>query len=189
MVYCTNCGAKLEDDVKFCVECGTPVSQAGEPVVSQAEQEPQEAEYGAESAPEQSIFEPETVVAAAEPAAEAAAAVVVTPQRSAPQYTAPRYTPVIQEDPAPARGSQYALISTGGYIGIFLLLAIPIVGQIFMIIWACGGCKKLAKRNLCRAMLVLMLISMVLFLIGYFGLQLLATTPYFDLFEQFLFSP
>ena len=27
MAFCTNCGAKLADDAKFCTECGTPVGR------------------------------------------------------------------------------------------------------------------------------------------------------------------
>ena len=27
MVFCSNCGNKIEDGVKFCPECGTPVMQ------------------------------------------------------------------------------------------------------------------------------------------------------------------
>lgn len=67
-------------------------------------------------------------------------------------YTTPPVVTVYQEEP----------ISTGGYIGILLLVAIPLVNLVCLIIWACGGCKKVNKRNLSRAMLVLMLITVVL---------------------------
>lgn len=50
-------------------------------------------------------------------------------------------------------------ISTGGYIGIFLLMMLPIINLICIIVWACGGCNKRNKRNLSRAILVWMLIS------------------------------
>lgn len=78
-----------------------------------------------------------------------------TVQQPAPQpiYTAPPLaTPVYKEEP----------ISTGGYIGIFLLLMIPIVNLICLLVWACGGCSKRNKTNLSRALLVWMLISAVL---------------------------
>lgn len=67
----------------------------------------------------------------------------------------PSYAPqpvVYQEEP----------ISTGGYIGILLLLAVPVVNLICLLVWACGGCKKVNKRNLSRAMLVLILLGIVL---------------------------
>lgn len=63
-------------------------------------------------------------------------------------------------------------ITTGGYIGIMLLLMIPALNILFLIIWACGGCNKVNKRNLSRAILVWMLIGAilggVLFLLGGF---------------------
>ncbi len=63
-------------------------------------------------------------------------------------------------------------ITTGGYIGIMLLLMIPALNILFLIIWACGGCNKVNKRNLSRAILVWMLIGAILggiaFLLGGF---------------------
>ncbi len=61
----------------------------------------------------------------------------------------------------PPHGSKYEPISTWGYIGIFLLTCIPIVGLIFTIIWAFGGCRKINKRNMARASLILTLIGLI----------------------------
>jgi len=41
-------------------------------------------------------------------------------------------------------------------------MCIPVVGQILMIVWALGGCRKINKRNLARASLILMLVMMLL---------------------------
>lgn len=82
----------------------------------------------------------------------------------APIYAAPTAT-AYQEEP----------ISTGGYIGIMFLMMLPLINLILLIIWACGGCKKVNKRNFARAMLVWMVIASVLggllFLVGglFFG--------------------
>ena len=57
---------------------------------------------------------------------------------------------------------KYALISTGGFIGITLLMCIPLLGQLLLIIWALGGCKKKQKTYYARACLILMIISIVL---------------------------
>jgi len=35
-----------------------------------------------------------------------------------------------------------------------LIMAIPVIGWIFAIVWACGGTKKLNKANLARATLI-----------------------------------
>ena len=68
---------------------------------------------------------------------------------------------------SPPHGSPYELISTGGYMGIFLLFSIPVVGLIFMIVWACGGCKKLSKRYLSQAMLVFALLGVAFSVLAY----------------------
>ena len=65
-------------------------------------------------------------------------------------------------DEAPGSGSKYELISTGGIIGILLLMAIPVIGQLLMLIWALGGCRKIQKRNLARAALIMTLIALIL---------------------------
>ena len=63
---------------------------------------------------------------------------------------------------APGPDSKYEPITTKGYIGIALLMAIPVVGIILAIIWACGGCRKINKRNFARAMLIMMIIALIL---------------------------
>ena len=65
----------------------------------------------------------------------------------------------------PPKGSKYDPITTGGYIGIMLLMCIPVVGFLLAVIWALGGCKKINKRNLARASLLMMAIALVLSLI------------------------
>ena len=63
---------------------------------------------------------------------------------------------------APAKGSKYEPISTWGYVGILLLMCLPIIGFILVIVWACGGCTKINKRNLSRAYLIFMAISLLI---------------------------
>ncbi|MDO4756905.1 MAG: zinc ribbon domain-containing protein [Parabacteroides sp.] len=67
-------------------------------------------------------------------------------------YQQPYQQPVYTEEP----------ISTGGYIGLFLLLMIPIVNLVCLIVWACGGSNKKNKVNLSRALLVWMLIGTII---------------------------
>ncbi|MBR3963231.1 MAG: zinc ribbon domain-containing protein, partial [Oscillospiraceae bacterium] len=75
----------------------------------------------------------------------------------------PAPTPVaVPADDAPAKGSKYEPITTWGYVGILLLMCIPVIGLVFVIIWACGGCRKINKRNLSRAYLIFMAISLVI---------------------------
>ena len=142
--FCTNCGATLDDDKKFCTECGAPVNEA--PAGAAAPPPP----------PPQSAPQPQ----AAPVYAQAATATMPPPQ--------PAYQPAAAygADAPPPRGSKYEPITTGGYIGIMLLMCIPIVGQILMIIWAFAA-RKVNKRSLARASLIMMVVMLIIsFLIG-----------------------
>ena len=142
--FCTNCGAAMEEEKKFCTACGSALSEASSPP-------------------------PEAVAAPAEPAVTPTPEAAPPPPHPQPVYQAPpQPQPQPQTaytEPVPAKGSKYAPITTWGYIGIFLLMCIPIVGLIFMIVWACGKCKKISKRNLSRAMLILTVVTLVISLI------------------------
>ena len=77
---------------------------------------------------------------------------------------APPVQPVQPYAPAPdpnalPPGSKYEPITTGGYIGIMLLMMLPLVNLILLLVWACGGCRKVNKTNFARALLIMMLIS------------------------------
>ena len=92
------------------------------------------------------------------------ASVNESPAGAAAPPPQPAYQPAAAygADAPPPKGSKYEPITTGGFIGIMLLMCIPIVGQILMIVWALGGCRKINKRNLARASLILMLVMMLL---------------------------
>ena len=136
MTKCAKCGAELTPDTNFCTACGARVDAAP----TQANPTPVPT-----SNPTYNHMK------TTQPPAAATAA--------APVYqTVPAYAAV---DAPPPAGSKYELISTWGFIGITLLMCIPIVGQILVIIWAFGGCKKIQKRNYARASLVFMIISLI----------------------------
>ena len=138
--FCTNCGATQDDDKKFCTECGASVN--GAPAGAAPPPSP----------PPQSAPQPQ-----AAPVYAQTATATMPPPQSAYQPAA-----AYGGDMAPAKGSKYEPITTKGFIGIMLLMCIPIVGQILMIVWALGGCRKINKRNLARASLILMLVMMLL---------------------------
>ena len=151
MTFCTECGTNVPDDVKFCTACGKPMKAAPQPEPMPADASPPAAVQP------QAAF---THVSQPEPVP------VYIPQPG--QTSAPAIPAAVNGDGAPPKGSKYEPVTTGGYIGIMLLMCIPIVGQLLTIIWAFGGCRKINKRNLARAMLVFLIISAVLGVILFF---------------------
>ncbi len=144
--FCTNCGATLDDDKKFCTECGTSMADA-----PTREAEPAADAVGASSVnippPPRQVSQPQQPIYQAQ-----------TPPTYAPQ-------PAYNGDAPPPSGSKYEPITAGGYIGIMLLMCIPVVGLILAIVWACGGCRKINKRNLARATLIMMVIGLIVSLV------------------------
>ena len=151
--FCTGCGMELTDGLMFCTGCGTKVPEDA-PVEAPAVKEEIPAE-------EKVVKEPVTVQAQPEQQQQ-----YIPPQQQPPQQTA--YTPpplpreILDSD---IKGTKYEPISAWGFIGIMLLMCIPIVGILLVIIWACGGCRKLCKRSLARATLIMTAIGLVISLI------------------------
>ena len=144
--FCTNCGATLDDDKKFCTECGASVNEAPAGAAPTPPPPP----------PPQAAPQSQTAPVYAQ-----AATATMPPPQSAYQPAA-----AYSGDMAPGKGSKYEPITTGGYIGIMLLMCIPIVGQILMIIWAFAA-RKVNKRSLARASLIMMVVMLIIsFLIG-----------------------
>ena len=134
MIKCANCGAELTPDTNFCTACGARVDVT--PAAPQT--------------PVQPPKQPTPTYKAVTPAP----APVQTPvYQAAPSYTS--------ADAPPPEGSKYEPVSTFGFIGIMLLMCIPIVGQLLTLLWAFGGCKKVQKRNFARASLFFMVISLI----------------------------
>ncbi len=176
MAVCVSCGAELAENAKFCINCGAPQA-AEEPVVAEKEEVKVEAAV---------IASEETATLAAETPAPAPVETEFIPkplfverENKTPTYenvVIPTYaaenpkadTPTAPaEDPEkPKKKSKWDIISTKGYIGINLLMAIPVIGFILTVIWACGGCRKYAKRNYARAALIFMAIGIIILVAG-----------------------
>ena len=107
---------------------------------------------------------PLTTAAAAEPAASPPPQ--PRPVPAAPVVSAAPVAAVsLAGETIPGKDSKYEPITTGGFIGITLLMCIPVIGFILMIVWACGGCRKINKRNLARATLIMAVIGLVVSLV------------------------
>lgn len=191
-LFCSECGAKVN-------EHSTPVGDYSfidaakedtTPQVSGVETGKHEVFLGEGTvAVQEPLPEPEPVSQlhpepSPRPAAAAigdpAAAKMYTPPQAARQRTPPPqqtpYPPTgFSRNAQPPKGSKFAPISTWGYIGIILLFNIPVIGWIFCLVWACGGCTKVNKSNLARAyiliflmaVLILAVISSLLFFFAY----------------------
>ncbi len=150
--FCTGCGKELADGLIFCTGCGTkvPKSVSAEATAQEIKQEPaaeaKQAPVIVEEQPQQATQQNQ--------------------QQPTPQQTT--YTPpplprdIIDSD---IKGTKYEPISAWGFVGIMLLMCIPIVGFLLVIIWACGGCRKISKQSLARATLIMTAIALVISLI------------------------
>ena len=63
-----------------------------------------------------------------------------------------------------SHGSPYEVLSSWGFVGSMLLMAIPFVGFIITIVWASGGATNLNRRNLARGYLILMALVAVIYI-------------------------
>lgn len=107
---------------------------------------------------------------AAPAAAPAPAAAQAAPAAAAPVYPAPaayprpaaQAAPVAEDPDKPDRKSKYAPMTSLGMAVELFLMSIPVVGFVLMILWSCGVCRKIARRNLARAYLILLIVGLVL---------------------------
>lgn len=184
---CSICGEELEENVKFCGSCGAKVINEEietQQVECAAETEKEESceqvqqcecheccDAVEETAPvkdEQSEAEPVNEISEPKPAKP-------NPADQIPNYRqAPPFVPVapnaggfVNRVPQPGfeqpdKKSKYAGISVAGWIGIFFLMMIPVINIILLIVWSCGGCRKVAKTQFARAALIMILICLVI---------------------------
>lgn len=94
---------------------------------------------------------------------------------------------LIQRETGLALPPENRPITTLGYIGIFLLMCLPVINLILLIIWACGGCRKVNKKNFARAVLILwgigLLIAVVVLAVGFL---VLGADAMFDLWDMII---
>ena len=185
--HCTECGAKIEapaadaaaDTAAKAEEAiseaeavfGAPFAQQSPSVLlnetaAAAEAIPQEKPEPAYSAPAAAAAAPYPAAAAAAPVAAAApaaaAAAPVYPAPAAYPRPAAQAVPAVEDPDKPDKKSKYAPMTSLGMAVELFLMSIPVVGFVLMILWSCGVCRKLARRNLARAYLILLIVGLVL---------------------------
>lgn len=76
------------------------------------------------------------------------------------------------------RGTPLEPISAWGWLGIILLMGIPFVNVVLTIVWACGGCRKNAKKSFARGVLLYVLLGILLALLfGFLLVTVLVNVP------------
>ena len=107
-----------------------------------------------------------------------------TAVKDAPAKPAAPAKPVVATQPAAPVGSAapYAttdeVISTAGWIGYMLLPIIPILGIVLYFVWAFSTGGNLNRRNYCRAVLILMAVSIVL--------SIIFSVAFYAFFERYI---
>ncbi|MDR0531325.1 MAG: zinc ribbon domain-containing protein [Oscillospiraceae bacterium] len=108
-----------------------------------------------------------TVCGAPAPIAAPQPAYQPVPQPAAQPALQPVYQPARQSEAPPAKGSIYAPIGALGYIGYFILFAIPVLGLVLALVWGLGkGGGNVNRRGLARAMFVFQLLAILVLIVG-----------------------
>ncbi len=164
MKLCPYCGSELNDDAKFCVECGKLLPEPAE-VIETPENEPLDP-IAAEPVTAANPVMAAEPVTAAEPAAPVeapvaavAAAPVTVPEPPAAPVEAPVDMPVITQIP-----SRKQMLSTFQYIMLSLLYGLPVIGLVFLFIFGAGHPKNVSLKRFSAAMLILRLVFWIVLL-------------------------
>lgn len=92
-----------------------------------------------------------------------------SPQPPVQNYQpAPAYNPAPGYAPPANKYPTNETVSTIGWVGYFILFAIPLIGFITMLVLAFGNPKKKSVRNYARAVLIMAVIGIVLGAVTYF---------------------
>lgn len=142
-MYCEKCGAKMVEGATFCGSCG-----------ARAESPPAREAVAATQVQPQAYVSPVPPVQAPIP----------------PSQSRPYVSPVQTQSPAAAAGQQFGAepLGVGQYIGMLLLMAVPLVNFVFLFIWGFGGRGNTNpnKRNFARATLIVSAIGVVFLILA-----------------------
>ena len=140
-MFCESCGTKLLEGAKFCGACGATIDTAQ--TAKAAPQKPVVTNPNPQPPPQPPTYTPPPVQAP--PSYQQG---YVPPQP--PNYP-------VQTNTEPLRVLQY--------IGMFLLLCIPIVNIILLFVWSFGSSVNRNKKNFARAVLILSVIGIAISII------------------------
>lgn len=145
-MHCTSCGNEIPEGVKFCGACGKSLVQPAQP--------------------QQAVTQQPVTQAKPQQAVPPVSSRVQAPVNNQPAETT--------EEAKPSSDGKYAVMSVGSYMGSMLVMGIPLIGWIIAIVWACGGTKKVNKKNLARATIIWTIIIIGIFALIGFAINSLA---------------
>ena len=144
-MYCTKCGMQVPDGMNFCPVCGAEVKATDAQNASEGAQKPQvdmqyqETQNAGNTGYQQAYNNGQ--------------------QQTNGYYSNAAYNPADEEANLPEK---YRPISVLGYIGYQILFAIPVIGFIFVLIFAFKGDTNKNLQNFARAELVFIIIVVIL---------------------------
>lgn len=153
-MICPNCGNLLADGTRFCNHCGT-AAPAADPVPA-AEPVPEAAPVPEQTSEPAAAVQPpiyQQPTGYQQPAGYQKAPVY---QQPVPPYQqAPAYQPYVA--PAPTEP-----LTMGQFLGMELLMLIPIANIVLLFIWGFGAGTNVNKANWAKSKLIVVAISLVL---------------------------
>lgn len=167
-MFCEKCGVKQPDNAVFCSSCGNQMGNksAGQPKAKPVQPKPVAPRPVAPQPVKPAAPAPQVAPRQVPQAAPQAVPPRQVPQQQAvpPQAQRPVAQPVYQQPQAqPQRLDPLTQpLSVGGYMGMFLLMAIPFVNFIMMLIWLFGSNTNKNKKNFAIAMVLFTIIMIVL---------------------------
>lgn len=163
MKYCTNCQKHFPETTKFCVFCGTALTEETPTVSQQTEEAVQElvdpAADAAVEIVEESVNEPikKDSVAEEDPIDDA---VEVTPAELS-QADEPDSDKEAEIREVKVCDPQM-LLTTFQYILLQILFCVPVVGLVFLFVWSFGRTGNISLKRFARSYLILQLLSLFL---------------------------
>lgn len=166
---CPNCGNELNEEAKFCVECGMPITEAAEAVsLNPDEIEPamdveQEETSEAENSPKEESLETKETAVLSEENTEP---VLPEEKENASGQTTPSVSEPKKEPVTVVSGTDSRLLLTSAqYFFLILLFHIPVIGLIFLFVWGLGRPRNLSLKRFSLAVLILRLIGWLIMLL------------------------
>ena len=156
MALCKLCGQEIPEGETLCAACAekqTEVTALPEETAAPAEGTAPAEEVSPATAPQ---FKPD----------------LPAPRPVTPAFTTKTFRLPPSEDQLP---EEYEPIGAWGYVGYQILFAIPVIGQIFLLVFALGGIRKVNVKKFARSYFCWLLLAVLLAAVCVLILLLLGT--------------